>query len=204
MVKVVPKLDNLDLVFLIDRSGSMYGSEEDTIGGFNSFIEKEKAKEGNTRVTTILFDHKYEELYKRKSIQDVNKLTEKEYYVRGSTALLDAIGKTVTSLDKEIDNKVLFVIMTDGLENSSVEFSKSQIKNMINNHDWEFLFIGADIDSYSEAGRIGINRTHTANYRKSTRGVEKLYTSLACVTDCMREDRDLSEVNWKKDLEEFD
>jgi len=129
-------VEDLDLIFLIDRSGSMYGSEEDTIGGFNSFIEKEKLKEGNTRVTTILFDHEYEMLYKRKDIDDVNKLTRDEYYVRGSTALLDAIGKTITTLDREIDNKALFVITTDGMENSSVEFSKSQIKSMIQNHNW--------------------------------------------------------------------
>lgn len=204
MVKVVPQLKDLDLIFLIDRSGSMYGSEEDTIGGFNSFIEKEKEKEGNTNVTTILFDHGYEVLYKRKPINEVNNLTRNEYYVRGSTALLDAIGRTITTLDKEIDNKVLFVIMTDGMENSSVEFSKSQIKNMIGNLNWEFIFIGADIDSYSEASGIGIKRTHTANYRKSARGVEKLYSSVARVSDGLRCDMDVADIDWKKDLEEFD
>ncbi|MBQ2654348.1 MAG: VWA domain-containing protein [Methanobrevibacter sp.] len=204
MVKVVPQLKDLDLIFLIDRSGSMYGSEEDTIGGFNAFIEKEKQKEGNTNVTTILFDHGYEVLYKRKSIHDVSKLTRNEYYVRGSTALLDAIGRTITALDKEIDNKVLFVIMTDGMENSSVEFSKSQIKNMIGNLNWEFIFIGADIDSYSEASGIGIKRTHTANYRKSARGVEKLYSSVARVSDGLRCEMNVADIDWKKDLEEFD
>ena len=140
----------------------MYGSEKDTMGGFNSFIEKERKKEFNTTVTTILFDHEYEILYKRTPINDVKELTSEEYYVRGSTALLDAIGKTITTLDKEIDNKVLFVIMTDGMENSSIEFSKTQVSNMIKNHDWEFIFIGADIDSYAEAGHIGIKRTHVA------------------------------------------
>ena len=182
----------------------MYGSEEDTIGGFNSFIDKEKSKEGKTRVTTILFDHEYELLYKRKSIDDVEKLTKDVYYVRGSTALLDAIGKTVTTLDKEIDNKVLFVIMTDGMENSSIEFSKSQISNMIKNHSWEFLFIGADIDSYSEAHNIGIKKSRVANYEKSARGVEKLYNSVTVAADCLRSDMDLDDSNWKKDLEEFD
>ncbi len=201
MTKIIP---NLDLIFLIDRSGSMYGSEEDTIGGFNSFIDKEKSKEGKTRVTTILFDHEYELLYKRKSIDDVEKLTKDVYYVRGSTALLDAIGKTVTTLDKEIDNKVLFVIMTDGMENSSIEFSKSQISNMIKNHSWEFLFIGADIDSYSEAHNIGIKKSRVANYEKSARGVEKLYNSVTVAADCLRSDMDLDDSNWKKDLEEFD
>lgn len=200
----MPKLEDLDLIFLIDRSGSMYGSEEDTIGGFNSFIEKEKGKEGNTRVTTILFDHGYEVLYKRKSIHDVKELTKNEYFVRGSTALLDAIGRTITTLDKEIDNKVLFVIMTDGMENSSVEFSKPQIKSMVGNHNWEFIFIGADIDSYGEAASIGIRRSRVANYEKSARGVERLYRSIDNVSNCMRADCDLDEVNWKKDLEEYD
>ena len=200
----MPQNQNLDLIFLIDRSGSMHGSEMDTIGGFNSFIEKERKKEFNTNVTTILFDDKYEVLYKRQPINEVRKLTSNEYYVRGMTALLDAIGKTVTSLDKEIDNKVLFVIMTDGLENSSVEFSKSQIKNMINNHNWEFLFIGADIDSYSEAASIGIKRSRVANYEKSARGFERVYNSIGEVTNYMRNDVSLDDAKWKKDLEEYD
>ena len=132
------------------------------------------------------------------------KLTPDEYYVRGSTALLVAIGKTITTLDKEIDNNALFVITTDGMENASVEFSKSQIKNMIENHNWEFIFIGADIDSYSEAGNIGIRKSRIANYDKSARGVEKLYSSIDVATTSMRKNISLDEVNWKKDLEEFD
>lgn len=194
----------IDLIFLIDRSGSMCGSEADTIGGFNSFIEKERKNELNTNVTTILFDDKYEVLYKRKSISDVEKLTEKEYFVRGTTALLDAIGKTITSLDKEIDNKVLFVIMTDGMENASVEFSKSQIRNMINSHKWEFIFLGADIDSYSEAGSIGIAKSRVANYEKSSRGIERVYSSLSKANYCLREDMDLDDGDWKKELDEYD
>ena len=182
----------------------MYGSEDDTIGGFNSFIEKEKAKEENTTVTTILFDHEYELLYKRKPIDDVDNLTRETYYVRGSTALLDAIGKTITTLDRQINNKVLFVIMTDGMENSSVEFSKSQIRNMIENHKWEFIFIGADIDSYSEASRIGIRGTHTANYKKSRRGLEDAYTSVERASYCLRNNVSLDDANWKEDLEKYD
>lgn len=203
MVKIIPP-NNLDLIFLIDRSGSMYGSEKDTIGGFNSFIEKEKGNDFNTYVTTILFDHKYEVLYKRKDINEVSHLTPNEYYVRGSTALLDAIGRTITTFDKEVNNKALFVIMTDGLENSSVEFSKSQIKKMIDAQSWEFLFIGADIDSYSEAAKIGIKRSRTANYVKSSEGIEKLYNSVGNVTRCLRNNIDLDDVNWKEDLEDYD
>ena len=183
-MNVVDQSHGLDLIFLIDRSGSMYGSEADTIGGFNSFIEKERKKELDTNVTTVLFDDKYEVLYKRKSINDVEKLTEKEYFVRGTTALLDAIGKTITSLDKEVSSKVLFVIMTDGMENASVEFSKSQIKNMIDNHKWEFIFLGADIDSYSEAGSIGIAKSRIANYEKSVDGIDRVYSSISLISYC--------------------
>ena len=203
-MKELPQDQDLDLIFLIDRSGSMYGSENDTIGGFNSFIKREKAKEFNTNVTTILFDHEYEVLYKRQPIDKVEDLTEKEYYVRGSTALLDAIGKTITSLDKEIDNKVLFVIMTDGMENSSIEFSKSQIKNMISNHSWEFIFIGADIDSYTEAAGIGIKKSRVANYEKSAEGVERMYASISDASLHMRQKINLDDYNWKEDLEEYD
>lgn len=201
---VISKDQDLDLIFLIDRSGSMHGSESDTIGGFNSFIEKEAKKELNTRVTTILFDDDYEVLYERKAIEGVDQLTENEYYVRGCTALLDAIGKTITSLDRKIENKVLFVIMTDGMENSSVEFSKSQIRNMISSHTWEFIFVGADIDSYTEAGHLGIRRSRVANYKKSKRGVEDLYLSVENASYCLRNDISLDDANWKEDLEKYD
>ena len=204
MVKISPKLASMDLVFLIDRSGSMYGSEDDTIGGFNSFIEKEKAKDADTKVTAILFDHEYEVLYKRKPIYKVEKLTRDEYFVRGSTALLDAIGRTITTLDKEIHNKVLFVIMTDGMENASVEFSKSQISAMIKSHSWEFLFIGADIDSYAEARSIGIKKSRVANYRKSAAAIDDMYDCVEMAANCVRNDVSLDEANWKEKLEKYD
>ena len=193
-----PQNEYIDLIFLMDRSGSMSGSEEDTIGGFNSFIKREKAKGLNTRVTTILFDDK------RKSIDEVKELTDKEYWVRGCTALLDAIGKTINTLDKEIDNKVLFVIMTDGLENSSREFTKEQISNLINNHSWEFIYIGADIDSYSEARSIGIRKSRTANYRKTKRGIDDLYVSITNASECLRNDVSMDDAKWSKNLEKYD
>ena len=182
----------------------MHGSEKDTIGGFNAFIEKERKKGWNTNVTTILFDDEYEVLYERKDINDVRELTENEYYVRGCTALLDAIGKTITSLNRKIENKALFVIMTDGMENSSVEFSKDQIKNMISSHTWEFIFIGADIDSYAEAGRIGIKMSRTAHYAKSKRGVEDLYCALENASIHMRNDISMDDAKWKKSLKKYD
>ena len=114
------KKKELDVVFLLDRSGSMQGSELDTIGGYNSYLSKQTKNKFNTKITTVLFDDQYEILHDRKDIKEVKDITEKEYYVRGCTALLDAIGKTINNLDKKVkDNKVLFVITTDGLENAS-------------------------------------------------------------------------------------
>ena len=193
--------EKIDIIFLIDRSGSMYGSENDTIGGFNSFIAKQKQNETDARVTTILFDHGYEVLYKRKNLYDVEDLTRNEYFVRGSTALLDAIGRTITSMDREIDNKVLFVITTDGYENSSKEFTRQQIKNMINNHNWEFIYLGADIDSYAEASSIGIRSSRVANYKKTSEGINRMYDCLSDATLCYSKCENLDD-SWKEKLEE--
>lgn len=203
-MKETPSTENLDLIFVMDRSGSMGGSEDDTIGGFNSFIQREKDKSLNTHVTTILFDDQYEVLYKRKPINEVSELTGEEYWVRGCTALLDAIGKTINTLDKEIDNKVLFVIMTDGMENSSREFSKEQIRSLISNHNWEFIYIGADIDSYSEAGHIGIKKSRIANYRKTREGFEDVFTSVSDATDHLRVNCNLEESDWNMRLRKYD
>ena len=196
--------NNLDLIFVMDRSGSMSGSEADTIGGFNSFIEREMKNDSNTRVTTVLFDDHYEMLYKRKPITEVKKMTDREYWVRGCTALLDAIGKTINTLDKEIDNKVLFVIMTDGMENASKEYSKDQIRSLIGNHNWEFIFIGADIDSYSEARSIGIRKSRVANYKKSREGFDDVFCSLRKASYSVRNDIDLEKANWSEDLKKYD
>lgn len=203
-MKEIPSTESFDLIFLMDRSGSMGGSESDTIGGFNSFISREREKSLNTRVTTILFDDQYEVLYKRKAICEVGELTRNEYWVRGCTALLDAIGRTINTLDKEIDNKVLFVIMTDGLENASREFSKEQIRNLIGNHNWEFVYIGANIDSYSEAGNIGIRRSRVANYKKSRRGFQDVYSSVSYAADHLRCNKSLDDSNWNEELKKYD
>lgn len=192
--------EKIDIVFLLDRSGSMYGCENDTIGGFNSFIQKQKNKEVDANVTTILFDHGYDVLYKRKNLYEVEDLTKNEYYVRGSTALLDAIGRTIITMDREVDNNVVFVITTDGYENSSSEFSRQQIKNMINNHNWEFIYLGADIDSYKEASSIGIRESRTSNYRKSKKGITDMYDALGKVVDCTRTRTELND-SWKEKLE---
>ena len=192
----------MDLVFVLDKSGSMFDVVEDTIGGFNSFIKHEKESGKKTCVTLVLFDDEYHILYTRKPIDEVEMLTDNEYFASGCTALLDAVGKTIVSLDKEISNKVMFVITTDGLENASREFSRSDVKKLIEEHDWEFLFIGADIDSYAEAYTLGIPRTRTANYEKSSAGLSALFTG-ARLFRCAYENDSEEEMDrgWKEDLD---
>lgn len=193
--------EGMDIVFLLDRSGSMAGIESDTIGGYNSYIHDNKDK--NVRVTTVLFDNRYELLHKRVNINEVNDLTHKEYFVRGSTALLDAIGKTIKYFDKQKAKKVMFVITTDGLENASWKYNSNQIKEMILGHkDWEFIYIGADIDSFKEGGNIGIKKNNIANYKKDKKGVNSLFNSISracCVYYCGEE----MDESWKEELEEY-
>jgi uncharacterized protein YegL len=195
------KNEEMDIVFLLDRSGSMGGIETDTIGGYNSYINEQK--KNNAKVTTVLFDDRYEMLTKREDIKNIKKLTNKEYYVRGCTALLDAIGNTINFMDKEKANKVMFVITTDGMENASKEFTRAKIKEMIQGHkDWEFIYIGADIDSYSEGQSIGIDSKNISNYRKDKKGVSMLYSAISNATENYRADR-RNNINWKQDLEKY-
>lgn len=176
--KPIEEENVMDLVFILDKSGSMWNLEEDTIGGFNSYIAREKEKEEKILVTLVLFDDNYRILYTRKPIEEVEELTKEDYHTGGCTALLDAVGSTINSLDKEVSQKVLFVITTDGLENASTKFTKPMVKELIESHDWEFLFIGADIDSYSEAMSLGIDNDHAANYEKSAAGLGSLFGSV--------------------------
>ena len=194
--------EEMDLFFILDRSGSMYGSEQDTINGFNAFIEKQMVKNHNIRVTVILFDDEYKVLYSRIPIAEVKPLTSKDYYVRGCTALLDAIGKTVSCYEREV-NRAMCVITTDGLENASREFSRDKIKNMIETCPWEFIYIGADIDSYGEASKIGIRHNRVANYKKSADGINDMYDAVdkATVHYCKVGNFDDEYCDWKEDLE---
>ena len=191
----------MDLVFILDKSGSMAGAVEYTVDGFNSYIEKEKGSDENILVTLILFDTEYNVLYSRKPIEDVEKLTCEEYDPGGFTALYDAIGRTIVSLENEVNNKVLFVITTDGFENSSVEFTKSQVKGLIEKSDWEFLFIGADIDSYGEALTLSIDENHAANYEKSSAGLGSLFGSVRNYRISYSNDQDLDNSDWKDGLD---
>jgi len=193
--------NEMDIVFLLDRSGSMGGMEEDTIGGYNSYLKEQR--KNNVLVTTVLFDDKYEILHQRKHIKNVSDLTKNDYYVRGCTALLDAIGKTINLMDRDKAKKVIFIITTDGLENASKEYSKEQIKKMIKKHDnWEFMYIGADIDSYSEGMSIGIKTSNISNYTKSKRGVKKLFSSLGKASSSFYENECVC-AGWKDELENY-
>lgn len=179
-----------EIIFLLDRSGSMGGLESDTIGGFNSFIENQSKQEGKTIVTTVLFDDKYEILWNGIDAGKA-RLTNKEYFVRGSTALLDAVGKTILDVglrlsktnEKEKPGKVIFVITTDGMENSSCEFTYKKVKQLIKHqhekYSWDFIFLGANIDAAKEAGNIGICAENAYNYEASKPGVENMYR-MAC------------------------
>ena len=183
-----------EIIFLLDRSGSMAGLESDTIGGFNAFIEKQIKMEGITKVTAVLFDDRYELLWNGIDAKDA-KLTDKEYFVRGRTALLDAVGKTILDVGYRISSKneeekparVIFVITTDGYENSSCEFSYNKVRELIihqqEKYNWEFVFLGANIDASKEAENIGINEDDAYNYTANKDGVEKMY-NFVCEKVC--------------------
>jgi hypothetical protein len=179
-----------EIIFLVDRSGSMGGLESDTIGGFNAVIEKQKQMSGATMVTTVLFDDKYELLWSGVNAEKV-RLTEKEYFVRGCTALLDAVGKTILDVGCRLSNtlevdrpdKIIFVITTDGMENASREFTYEKVRELIKHqqdkYKWEFIFLGANIDAAKEAGSIGISQANAYNFEASKDGVEMMYCMVA-------------------------
>lgn len=175
-----------DLVFILDRSGSMYGLESDTIGGFNSVLEKNKAQDGTCFVSTVLFDDGAQVLHDRLDIQSVAPMTAKEYTLGGCTALLDAVGNAIRHHDMiqrylpkgHKSTQVIFVIITDGMENASSKYTYGQVKEMIKGHEssgWEFMFLGANIDAAAEAGRMGIKLENAANYVHDSIGTQAVY-----------------------------
>lgn len=208
------KKDLLELVFILDRSGSMCGLERDTIGGFNGMMEKQKKENGEVVVTTVLFDDKVELLHDRMDIRALSPLTDKDYYVRGCTALLDALGSTITRIARNHAHmaedyrpgKTLFVIITDGYENASREYSRAKVKELIEQekrkHGWEFLFLGANIDAVATAETIGIDEDHSADFHADEKGVGLNYEVLSDAVSCARACAAPLGKKWKRRVEE--
>ena len=202
-----------ELVFILDRSGSMHGLEADTIGGFNSLIEKQKNEDGCAFVTTVLFDTSIERIHDRVNIQEVPLMTTKDYIPGGCTALLDSIGSTIKHIvnihryarEEDVPAKTIFVITTDGLENASRHYSYDAVKQMIehekNKYGWEFLFLGANIDAIETAGHLGIQADRATNFIPDGAGVELSFRSMACALSAARCSMPFSS-EWKQDVEE--
>lgn len=201
------KNTHTELVFVLDRSGSMHGLEEDAIGGFNSLLKENQELKESCKVSTILFDNQIELIHDRFEIEKIKPLTEKEYYVRGSTSLLDAIGTGITKIQhvqKHQDCKVLFVIITDGYENSSREYSGVQIKNMINENKkkgWEFIFLGANIDVEQMADEYGIDKEKARAYHSDKQGVMNNYNVMSQVVKNYRQGQTIDAASFK-DIDE--
>lgn len=201
-----------EMIFILDRSGSMSGLVSDTIGGYNGMIDKQRGEEGEASVTTVLFDDRYEILFDNVDIKKVPALTTKEYYARGLTALLDAIGKTVNqvaarhnnSVDSAIPEKTVVVIITDGMENASQEYNLRTVKSMIEKQKeefgWEFIFIGANIDAVSVAGGMGIDASRAANYHADKIGTEKNFSAIGNLCSSVRRRVEVSN-DWKEEID---
>ena len=206
-----------ELVFILDRSGSMSGLEADTIGGYNSLLRKQQGEEGEAIVSTVLFDDETSVLHDRVNLRDMKPITDKEYYVRGCTALLDALGGAIHHIgnvhkyarEEDRPEKTLFIITSDGMENASRKYSYEKVKYMVERqkekYGWEFLFLGANIDAIDVAERFGINADRAVNYECDSKGTEINYNVLSEAlrrvrsSNC-RPSEALSE-DWKRDIE---
>lgn len=201
------KKDLTRMIFVLDKSGSMSGLEKDTIGGFNSLIEKQRKESGEAKVTTVLFNDRVAFVHDNADIRDVPLLTSKEYYVCGCTAMLDAIGSVIkkaeaddaTTGENEKAEKTVVIITTDGMENSSKEFSYENVRKLIDakkEDGWEFIFLGANIDVESEASKLGIDKDKSVTYRCDSQGVETNYECLDMAMKEIRQYKTLS-ARWK-------
>ena len=207
------KKDLTELIFILDRSGSMSGLESDTIGGYNAMLAKQKQEPGEAVITTVLFDDKYELLHDRINLRGIAPITDKEYFVRGNTALLDAVGKTINKIgnaqkhtvEAERAEQVMVVITTDGMENASREFSHSKVRQMIEHqkskYGWEFIFLGANIDAVATAESFGISEDRAANYHADGEGTALNYAVLSDAVSSLRASRPLSNT-WKDRIDE--
>ena len=202
-----------ELVFILDRSGSMSGLESDTIGGFNAMIEKQKRQDGECYVSTVLFDNVSEVLHDRVKLTDIKPMTDKEYTVRGCTALIDAIGGAIHHIgnvhkyarNEDVPEHTVFVITTDGMENASHKYSSDKVKRMIERqkeqHGWEFLFIGANIDAVETAAQYGISKDRAVNYNADEVGTHILYESVSAVVGNVRANKAICK-DWSDELNE--
>ena len=202
-----------ELVFILDRSGSMAGLESDTIGGFNSMVEKQKKVEGEVMVSTVLFDHNFKVLHNRLPLDTIQPLTNADYYARGTTALLDAIGRSIQKIQHKHDklpkadkpSKVMFVIITDGMENASREFRYPQIKRMIQQltekQAWEFIFLGANIDAMDVGQRFGMREDRVANYHADREGTNLNYEVISDAVTQYRTSKTIKD-NWKTRIDQ--
>ena len=203
-----------ELVMILDRSGSMGGLESDTIGGYNSMLKKQGETEGEVLVSTVLFDDRSEVLFDRVPLEELPQMTDKEYYVRGCTALLDAVGGAIRHIgnvhkyarEEDRPEKTIFVITTDGLENASREYSYDRVKRMVERqkekYGWEFLFLGANIDAIETAGKFGISADRAANYHSDHIGTALNYEVLADAVCEMRGSAKAIGADWKKRIDE--
>lgn len=201
-----------ELVFILDRSGSMAGLEKDTIGGFNSLIEKQRKEPGTAVVSTVLFDNESEVIHDRLPLENIPPMTDKEYYVRGCTALLDAVGGAIHHIGnvhkyarrEDVPDKTLFVITTDGMENASRRYDYERVRKMIQRqkerYGWEFIFLGANIDAAAEAKRFGIDESRAANYHCDEEGTALNYEVLSDVVCAVRMGAEIDN-NWKARIE---
>ena len=206
------KKDLTELVFIIDRSGSMQGLEKDTIGGFNSMIEKQKQGPGEALVSTVLFDNTCRVLHDRVDVREIAPMTERDYYVGGCTALLDAIGGAVHHIgnvhkyarEEDVPERTLFVITTDGMENASRKYSAERVKAMIerqkSKYGWEFLFLGANIDAVETGERFGINRECAVSYHSDSEGTQLNYEVMSRTISAFRVGQRM-DGEWKKEIE---
>ena len=201
-----------ELVFILDRSGSMAGLEADTIGGFNAMLEKQKREEGEAYLSAVLFSNNSTVLYDRVNIKKVEPMTERQYFVGGCTALLDAIGDAVHHIGnvhkyarrEDRPAKSLFVITTDGMENASRRYTYDEVRRMIerqrDRYGWEFLFLGANMDAVSTARHFGIREDRAVRYQCDAKGTALNYKVLSDTIGCVRAGRPLA-ANWKEEIE---
>lgn len=202
-----------ELVFILDRSGSMSGLESDTIGGFNAMIEKQKKEDGEAYVSTVLFDNESTVLHDRLPLSKIPKMTERDYSVRGCTALVDAIGGAIHHIGnihkyarpEDVPAHTMFIITTDGQENASYKYSSDTVKKMIERqkekYGWEFLFIGANIDAVETAASFGIARNRAVNYHADSEGTQVLYETISAPISAMRKNQAISDT-WGAQIEE--